>query len=131
MGVAQRGTLVYYVGATLFWATATFGPTLQGLNQILFLACHNQTVLGGDRKLSSGCGILDPLSRAASLPSPSSVLGIKPRTLFMLGKHSTTQLYPQALWFGSVCFSEVGSYVAQAILELTWNPGLSETQLCS
>lgn len=63
MGVTQRGTLVYYMGTTLFWATATFGSTLQGLNQILFIICHNQTMLDGggegDRKLSSGSGVLD------------------------------------------------------------------------
>lgn len=44
MGVTQRGPLVYHVGATLFRATATFCPTLQGLNQILFVICHNQTM---------------------------------------------------------------------------------------
>lgn len=32
------------MGATLFRATATFGSTLQGLNQILFIICHNQTM---------------------------------------------------------------------------------------
>lgn len=124
MGVAQRGALVYHVGATLFWATATFGPTLQGLNQILFLTCHNQTVLGGNKKLGSGCGIPDPLSMIASLPSRFAVLGIKPRTLFMLGRHSTTELCSQPLFCSVFCFSEVESYVAQAILELTLWPRL-------
>lgn len=62
MGVTQRGTLVYYMRATLFGATATFGSTLQGLNQILFVICHNQTMLDGGQEAQLGSGVLDSVS---------------------------------------------------------------------
>lgn len=43
--------------ATLLWAPGTLRPTLQGLNQVLFLIGHNQAMLGagkGERKLGLG-----------------------------------------------------------------------------
>lgn len=46
MGVTQGGTLVHHVGATFLWALAPLGSTLQGLNQVFFLICHNQAMLG-------------------------------------------------------------------------------------
>lgn len=46
MGVTQRGALVHHVGATLLRALGSFGPNLQGLDQVFFLICHNEAVLG-------------------------------------------------------------------------------------
>lgn len=45
MWVTQGGTLVHHVGATLLWAPAPLRSTLQGLNQVFFLICHNQAML--------------------------------------------------------------------------------------
>lgn len=62
MGVTQGGTLVHHVGAAFLWAPGHLGPTLQGLNKVFFLICHNQAMLGSgeDRELRSGLGSQDP-----------------------------------------------------------------------
>lgn len=70
MGVTQRGTLVYYMGATLFWATATFGSTLQGLNQVLFVICHNQAMLDGRQKAQFRLWYPGLTSMTSILPFP-------------------------------------------------------------
>lgn len=46
VGVTQRGALVYHMGATLLWALGSFGPNLQGLDQVFFFICHNEAMLG-------------------------------------------------------------------------------------
>lgn len=45
MGVTQGGTFVHHMGATLLWAPGPLVPTLQGLDQVFFLICHNQAML--------------------------------------------------------------------------------------
>lgn len=51
MGVTQGGALVHHMGTTFLWASAPLGPTLQGLNQVFFLICNNQAMLGMGSKI--------------------------------------------------------------------------------
>lgn len=50
------------MGAAFLWAPGHLGPTLQGLDQVFFLICHNQAMLrGGKTGAQIRCWFLGPL----------------------------------------------------------------------
>lgn len=79
VGVTQRRSLIHYMGATLLWALGSLRSTLQGFNQIFFLICHNQAMLGGgewDRQLESSSGSQEPWN-------PNSVFMVSFPSIFL------------------------------------------------